>query len=247
MTAHDDEWVAPVVSLFGSDRRRPTGREPEAPADATRTDRESVVDRATDRRAAALAALQSAEQESTPAAEPAAPADKAARRAQNVSVAALTRRGMSEAELRDRLRDREIADDQIDAEVERLRASHYLDDVALAENVVRTESERKGRGRSAIAAELRRRRIDQGAIDAALENIDEDDERERAREVAERRVRQMPGQPPEVLRRRLTGFLQRRGYSGPVLQYALSSALRSGSTDRVRFVDADELGDDDED
>lgn len=134
---------------------------------------------------------------------------------------------MSVAELRDRLIERGIEADEIEAELERLQSARYLDDAALADSVLRTETERKGRGRSAVAAELRRRRVDSEAIEAALESLDDEGERERAVAVAEQRARQLRGYDTETARRRLYGFLQRRGFSGSVLQHAVDTALAS--------------------
>jgi regulatory protein len=132
---------------------------------------------------------------------------------------------MSVAEMRDRLAERGIEHEQIEAEVTRLQDGRYLDDAALAESVVRAETERKGRGRSAVVAELRRRRVDATAVEEALASLDDEGERERAVAVAEHRARQLTGYDTETARRRLYGFLQRRGFSGSVLQQAVDAAL----------------------
>jgi regulatory protein len=132
---------------------------------------------------------------------------------------------MSVAEMRDRLAERGIDEDEIEAEVARLSDARYLDDAALAESVVRTETERKGRGRSAIAAELRRRKVDGAAVEEALAGLDDEAERERAVEVAVQRARQLRGYDSETARRRLYGFLQRRGFSGSILSHAVDAAL----------------------
>ena len=56
--------------------------------------------------------------------------------------------------------------------------------VALAQNLVGTLQERKGLGRSGIAAELTRRLLSPAAIEYALELIDTGDELARARDIA---------------------------------------------------------------
>ncbi|WP_286277463.1 regulatory protein RecX [Naasia aerilata] len=142
-------------------------------------------------------------------------------------MAALTRRGMSVAELRDRLAERGIEPDEVESEIARLQDARYLDDASLAVSVVRAESERKGKGRSAVAAELRRRRVDDAAIEAALESLDDEGELERAVAVAEQRARQLRSYDAETARRRLYGFLQRRGFSGSVVSRAVDTALAS--------------------
>lgn len=163
-----------------------------------------------------------------PAAPPAVEPVEAAtpsRRPENVAMRALTKRGMSVAEMTKLLEAREIEPDEVEAEIARLEGVGLLDDSALAENLVRTLHERKGLGRSAISAELRRRKVDQASIDEALESIDTDDELRRAIEVATKRAGQLSSYDQATAKRRLGAYLQRRGYSGSVLTAAMDAAL----------------------
>lgn len=164
-----------------------------------------------------------------------APGDRTERRAQNVSMSALTRRGMSRWELEKTLVSRELEPDVVDSELARLQGAGLIDDAALAETLVRTQHERKGLGRSALTAELRRRHIDQEHIDAALEQVDDDDELGKARELAERRARQLTSVAHEVAVRRLTGYLMRKGYSSSIVRTAVDEALAGGRGGGVRF------------
>ena len=158
--------------------------------------------------------------------------DHKSSRPENVSMHALTRRGMSVSEMTTLLERREIDPDEVAAEVERLESVGLLDDSALAENLVRTLQERKGLGRSAVSAELRRRKVDPLAIEEALGSIDTDDELTRAIEVATKRAGQLSSYDAETAKRRLGAYMQRRGYSGSVLSAAMTAALggRSGSS-----------------
>ena len=142
----------------------------------------------------------------------------------NVSMHALARRGMSSHEMRDFLKGREFEAVDIDVEVERLESVALLDDVALAETLVRTLRDRKGLGKSALTAELRRRRLDNLAIEIALGALD-DDELERALEIAHKRASQLRSYDAETAKRRLGAFLQRKGYSGSVVSTAVQRAL----------------------
>ncbi|CAN5166143.1 hypothetical protein BH11ACT2_BH11ACT2_04650 [soil metagenome] len=146
-------------------------------------------------------------------------------RAHNVGLHALTRRGQSVAEMTRLLESRELEPDIVHAEIKRLKSVGLLDDFALAETLVRTLSERKKLGRSSIASELRQRKIEPIAIDAALEQLDGDDELSRATEVAIKRAGQLRSYDQETAKRRLSAYLQRRGYSGSVLSAAMSAAL----------------------
>jgi len=155
-------------------------------------------------------------------------------RAENVSMHALTRRGMSRWELEKTLLSRELDGEVVEAELERLEGVGLLDDAALAETFVRTQHDRKGLGRGAITAELRRRHIDQEHIDAALEQVDDDDEQTRATELAVKRAGQLSSYDLETAKRRLHGFLSRKGYSSAVVRAAIDEALSPRSTG-VRF------------
>ena len=155
-------------------------------------------------------------------------------RAENVSMHALTRRGMSRWELKKTLLSRELDADIVDAELDRLEGVGLLDDAALAETFVRTQHDRKGLGRGALTAELRRRHIDQEQIDAALEQVDDDDEQSRATELAVKRAGQLSSYDLETAKRRLHGFLARKGYSSGVVRTAVDEALSTRSSG-VRF------------
>lgn len=186
---------------------------------------------------AAAAALLAADDEARAESVADAAAEKLARRAENISMRALTRRGQSRRELEKLLEKRELDPDQIAGELERLESVGLIDDAALAESIVRTHHERKGLGRGGLVAELRRRQIPQEHIDVALEQIDGDDEEERARELAEKRAPQMRSLDRETAHRRLSGYLMRKGYSGSIVRSAVDAAL-SGTrppTGTVRF------------
>lgn len=159
--------------------------------------------------------------------------EKARRRAENVSMHALTRRGQSTHELRRALTGKGLPADIVDEEIERLTRVGLLDDDALAETLVRTLSERKGLGRRALASELSRRGLPAASVESALAGLDDEAEREAALELARTRARQFRGLDHEVAVRRLTGYLMRKGYSGEVLRAAVDDALPRGA--KLRF------------
>jgi regulatory protein len=158
-----------------------------------------------------------------------APIDRDAElaRAEKVSMHALTRRDQSRRELERTLRSRDLADDVITHEVDRLERVGLIDDVALAQNLVGVLQERKGLGRTGIAAELTRRLLSPAAIEYALELIDTADELGRAREIAVKRAGQLTSYDRETAQRRLSAYLARRGYSGSTVRAAVDAALSS--------------------
>jgi len=203
---------------------RPTARAEDARARVERASRSARWPSASD---------SSADASSADAAGGAA-VKRAGARAANVSLHQLARRGMSRWELQQVLQRREVDEHPADAELDRLERVGLLDDAALAVTLVYTQHTRKGLGRSAIAHELRRRHIEQDIIDDALSEIEDDDERERALELAHKRVGQLHGVDDETARRRLNGFLARKGYSNDIVRAAVDAALTTRGSG-VRF------------
>lgn len=156
---------------------------------------------------------------------------------EQLSMKALGRRALSRRELERALRDRGVDDDAASREADRLTRVGLLDDAALAQTLVATLQERKGLGRTAIAAELTRRLLAPSAIEYALELIDTGDELARAREVARKRAAQLGSLDRDTAVRRLSGYLARRGYSGSTVRAAVEQALpqrQAGSVVRFR-------------
>jgi len=164
--------------------------------------------------------------------------DKREVRAENVSMHALTRRGMSRWELEKTLLARDLDEQVVAEELERLESVGLIDDAALAENFVRTQHERKGLGRSALTAELRRRHISHDDIELALEQVNDDNEQSRATALALKRAPQLHSFDLETAKRRLSGFLMRKGYSSSIVRAAVDEALAGHASSRsggVRF------------
>jgi len=155
--------------------------------------------------------------------------------AHNVSITALARRDLSQREIERHLRERGFEDHEVADELVRLERDGYVDDVALAQHLVGRLQERKGLGRSAIAAELTRRLLAPVAIEYALELIDTGDELSRARDLAIKRAAQLRSLDRDVAVRRLSAFLARRGYSGSTVRAAVDQALPAAPRRGVSF------------
>ncbi|QCR43048.1 hypothetical protein C1N91_05310 [Curtobacterium sp. SGAir0471] len=205
------EWVSPVVG-DGSGR-------------SARAEQRGYDDDTADAATASVFAIASGD-EIDPADAP-RPLDEQRADAERVSMRALGRKGVSESEMRQLLTKQDLDTAVVEHEVARLVRVGLLDDVALATDLVDRLHERKGLGRQGVIAELRRRGIDQAAIDAALEASadDADDEFVRANELAEKRARQLRGLDRATAERRLSGFLMRKGYGAGVVRVAVERAL----------------------
>jgi regulatory protein len=158
-------------------------------------------------------------------------------RAENVSMHALSRRGVSSSEMASLLASRDLDAQVVSDEVERLEGVGLLNDRELAENLVRAKQERKGLGRGAVTSELRSRGIAPELIEQAMSEIDDDDEQARADEWARKRSSSLQGLDRATAERRLNGYLMRRGYRSETIRRAVEKALPRGGGSRggVRF------------
>lgn len=243
MSASDGERIAPVTYLFGAPRRQDAPEPSLSEAAPSPALSEAAPSAALSEVALSAASSPAAPAQTQPAPSRVAFRDEAERDEaenvqtaereakpgrflpiNNVSMNALARRGMSIEEMRAFLLGREFDSSEVEVEIERLTGVALLDDFALAETLVRTLRDRKGLGRSSVTAELRRRKLDQSAITSALDEID-DDELARATELAEKRAPQLRSLDAETAKRRLGGFLMRKGYSGSVVSTAVARAL----------------------
>lgn len=159
-------------------------------------------------------------------------ADRATRRLER----ALAARGMSERETRDRLRRDNVEPHAVEDIIDRLLRVGAIDDDRLAEQLLHTALTRKNQGRRAIAQALAKRGIARESIDAALEDLPDDDY-ERALEFARGKAPQLARFDHETALRRLVGQLSRRGFGGSLVMSVARQALdeTQSGTASVRF------------
>jgi regulatory protein len=126
----------------------------------------------------------------------------------------LTARARTRAELEGQLAKRGYPDDVSTTVLDRLTDVGLIDDTDFAEQWVRSRRINAGKGKRALAAELRTKGVDDEVITAALADIDAGAERERAEQLVIDKLRRERNTDDEAkLTRRLVGMLARRGYS----------------------------------
>jgi len=114
-----------------------------------------------------------------------------------VALTLLSARELSEAQLRTRLKRRQIDDDDIEAAVSRLKGDGTLNDRRVAVALARMESAIKHRGRARVMQKIRQAGIDgDTAEDAVREVFEEVDEGALLDRALERRLR---GKTPKEL------------------------------------------------
>lgn len=150
----------------------------------------------------------------------------AAERAAEKGLDLLSYRPRSEAELRQRLTDR-YDEETVAAAMERMRRSGLVDDREFARYWVQNRFQHNPRGTVVLRQELYQKGVDESAIEEALAEYDEEAAAVRTAETA---IRKMKGLPPDVLRRRLTDYLLRRGFPYGVVRPLVLQALSSSDS-----------------
>lgn len=124
-----------------------------------------------------------------------------------------TARPQTEAEIRMRLRSREVPEEVAEAALQRAREIGALDDAAFARAWVFDRGTNRGYGAARLREELRRRLVPDDLIEQALARLEDRDDLVAATELARERVRRLPGSlSREATARRIHGYLTRRGY-----------------------------------
>jgi regulatory protein len=135
--------------------------------------------------------------------------------ARNLCLRLLTARARTRAELEGQLTKRGYPDDVSERVLDRLAEVGLVDDAGFAEQWVESRRTNAGKGKRALAAELRNKGVDNEVITAALADIDAGAERQRAEQLVRDKLRRekLSDDDDAKVARRLVGMLARRGYS----------------------------------
>src|ERR1700754_36144 len=107
----------------------------------------------------------------------------------NLCLRLLTARARTRAELEGQLAKRGYPDELSQRVLDRLAHVGLVDDVDFAEQWVRSRRVNAGKGKRALAAELRTKGVDNEVISAALADIDSAAERARAEQLVTDKLR----------------------------------------------------------
>jgi len=147
--------------------------------------------------------------------------------AKNHALRLIELKPRSVQEIRDRLAKKGVEKAEIEAITAELEAIGLLDDVKFARDWIENRQHFRPMGVIRLRQELFAKGIDREIVEAVLSQYrSQVDEKSEAMALARKKLRTLQGLKPEAARRRLAGFLARRGFSTE----AVALALRSIST-----------------
>jgi regulatory protein len=147
--------------------------------------------------------------------------------AREAALRLLAVRPRSAAELARRLRMKGYGPDVAEEVIARLRELGMIDDAVFAGMLARDRVRLRPQGARKLASELRQKGVDEETARTAIRETlegEETDERSLARRAAEK-WRPRAGEEPDRARRRLHGYLARRGFDGEVIRDILDETL----------------------
>jgi regulatory protein len=136
----------------------------------------------------------------------------------------VTHRARTEVELRRRLARNGFSPEAITATIERMHEWRYLDDEDFARRFVESREGHRPRSASMIRRELVGKGVDAETAGQVVAEAEIDDE-SIARDLAHKWLSQHAREAEEVRRRKLIGFLQRRGFGWDVIRHVLDDEV----------------------
>ena len=149
----------------------------------------------------------------------------------------LSYRARSEAEIRRNLLKHEYSQPAIEAVLERLRAARLADDDGFARAWVENRSTFRPRSRKMLALELRQKGLSDEAASAALEGLDEE---ALAYEAACKQAPRLEALEWDEFRKKLGGFLARRGFPYAVTAAAVTRIWNEMHSGKEQTTDDEE-------
>ena len=151
--------------------------------------------------------------------------------AKDVCLRLLTDRARSRSELAQSLAKKGFTHEIAEQVLDRLTEVGLIDDAAFAEQWVHSRHNFSGKGKRALAVELRRKGVDPVDASNALSQISSGDERARAEELVRKKLRTQSGTTDrDKLVRKLVGMLARRGYGQGMAFEVVKAELDAAGT-----------------
>ncbi len=138
--------------------------------------------------------------------------------AKNSALRFLSRRKHSAFELKQKLMKNKFNSGVIDQMIDHLKSINLLDDLEFAKAFVRDRLNFKPSGRRSLMNELKKRGIaEQTALQVLNENLSDNNEEQSARAIAEKYLLRLKRFDADTQKRRLFGYLMRKGYASSMI------------------------------
>lgn len=145
--------------------------------------------------------------------------------ARTIALRLLEHAPRTRAELASAMARRGVPAEAAETVLQRFADAGLIDDAAFAQAWVDSRHSGRGLARRALAAELRRKGIDDEVAAAALVIVSADDEMAAAQALVSRKLRMMRDLPRDVATRRLVGMLGRKGFGSGLAYRVVAEAL----------------------
>lgn len=151
--------------------------------------------------------------------------------ARQILLRRLTMAPRTEAELREDLRVRGVADDVASRVLARFVEVGLINDAEYARMWTQSRHRSKGDARTVIRRQLRAKGVDDDIVEHALEELSVQAERDRARALVQAKLASTARLDEPARVRRLTAMLQRRGYPAGTAFAVVREVLEETSAD----------------
>jgi len=134
------------------------------------------------------------------------------------ALRSLTMNDKSEHDLAVKLRDKGYPEEVIALTLEKLKGEGFLSDQVFAHKLSERILTGKKAGSHKLAFEMKKKRIPEAIRKEILSQVDPEQQRVQAIEIAEYKIRSFRDTDPRVLRKKLYDFLIRKGYDFQLAQ-----------------------------
>jgi regulatory protein len=124
-------------------------------------------------------------------------------------------------EMEQRLEREGFSTKTIGTAIEELICSGHIRDQKYAENWIARRQKSNPRGKTLLKRELVDKGIDKEIAEQVIAKVETEDETKVALQIAQKRVKQYKRLPIHVAKRRLYGFLTRRGFGSETVRHVL--------------------------
>jgi regulatory protein len=159
------------------------------------------------------------------------------------AVGLLAVQGRSARDLARRLKQRGEPDAHIASAIARLTEAGLLDDASYARQVARSRVSGRGDSRRRVSQVLQQKGVSRDVVDEAVAEVFADesvDEEGLAESAARKKLRSLGGEDLPTRRRRLYGYLARRGHDSDVIRRVMARVL--GASDDEALDDGEDDG-----